>query len=71
MRKTTTPVTTLANKSTTVGMMPARSDASTAGEICNVLFRHIPTVVWNVYYMWSILHRVAAVTDVTCTNEQG
>ena len=27
MRKTTTPVTTLANKSTTVGMMPAESDA--------------------------------------------
>ena len=48
MRKTTTPVTTLANKSTTVGMMPARSGASTTGDGCDVHCGHIPTGVWNV-----------------------
>ena len=51
MRKTTTPVTTLANKSKTVGIIPARSGASTADDGCNVHFGHIPTVVWNVYYV--------------------
>ena len=69
MRKTTTPVTTLANKNTTVGMMPARSGASTAGDVCNVLFGHIPIAVWNVYYVCGVhmLHRVAAV--VICIND--
>ena len=68
MRTATTPVTTLANKSTTVGMMPARSGASTTGDGCNVHFGHIPTVQQcGMCTIWSTLHRVAA--DVTCINE--
>ena len=63
MRKTTTTLMMLTNKSTTVGMIPARSSASTAGDGCNVLFGHIPTVVWNVFTftMWNALNRVAAI----------
>ena len=61
MRKTTTPVMMLTSKSTTVGMIAARSGASTAGEGCNVLFRHIPTEVWKVYYMEYTLHKAAAI----------
>ena len=48
MRKTTTPVTTLANKSTTVSMIPASSGASTTGDGRDVHCGHIPTGVWNV-----------------------
>ena len=53
MRTATTPVTTLANKSTTVGMIPVRSRASTAGDVCNVCddFGHIPIPMWNVCYV--------------------
>ena len=51
MRKTTTPVTTLANKSTTVGKIPARSGTSTTGDGCDVHIGHIPTAVWNEYYV--------------------
>ena len=57
MRKTTTAVTTLANKSTTVGMMPATSGASTADDGCDVLFGHAPTsrsvkcILGGVHYM--------------------
>ena len=45
MRKTTTTLMTLANKSTAVGMMPAKIWASTAGDGCNVLDLYIPTAV--------------------------
>ena len=55
MRKTTTPVTTLANKSTTVGIMPARSGVSTEDDGCDVIFGHIPIAVWNVYYVECIV----------------
>ena len=51
MRKMTTTLMMLTNKSTTVGMMPARSGASTAGDGCNEHLGHIPTAVWNVCYV--------------------
>ena len=51
MRTATTPVTKLANKSTTVGMMPARSGDSTADDGCDVLCGHIPAAVWKVSHV--------------------
>ena len=55
MRTATTPVTTLANKSTTVGMLPARSEDSTADDRCDVLCGHIPATVWKVCHVKYIM----------------